>query len=210
MLEEERRLFYVGMTRAQRRLYLTWARSRWRYGSEGDEATRPSRFLAEIPSELVEDLSESEAVPQLDLFAERHDVREAVRRHRYTGTAQNSLENISRFFEERGLPPLKTGPWAPRRGAASAAPSRAASEPAGPGTGSFGQSATGGSAAPAKARSRKLSGMRPGVTVTHPKYGCGLVMRMEGTGEEAKLTISFPGHGLKKILAKFAEIKILE
>jgi len=209
MLEEERRLFYVGMTRAQKRLYMTWAKSRRRYGSDSDEATKRSRFLEEIPRELVEDFSEAEDASGLDLSAERHEVREAVRRHRYTGTAQNSLENISRFFEERGLPPLKTGPWAPGRAAASA-PSRAPSEAAAAGTGSFGRPATGGGAAPARFRSRKLAGMRPGVTVAHPKYGSGLVLRMEGTGEEAKLTISFPGHGLKKIVAKYAEIKIEE
>jgi DNA helicase-2/ATP-dependent DNA helicase PcrA len=40
--------------------------------------------------------------------------------------------------------------------------------------------------------------------VSHPKYGRGIVLRKEGDGDDAKLTVSFPGHGLKKLLAKFA------
>jgi DNA helicase-2/ATP-dependent DNA helicase PcrA len=48
----------------------------------------------------------------------------------------------------------------------------------------------------------------PGSTVQHAKYGRGTVMRLEGTGEDAKLTVSFPGHGLKKLIAKYAGIKV--
>ena len=50
----------------------------------------------------------------------------------------------------------------------------------------------------------KRTGIRPGVNVSHPKYGRGIVLRKEGDGEDAKLTVSFPGDGLKKLLAKFA------
>jgi DNA helicase-2/ATP-dependent DNA helicase PcrA len=46
--------------------------------------------------------------------------------------------------------------------------------------------------------------------VEHPKYGSGRVIRREGDGEDAKLTISFPGHGLKKIVQKYAGIKVHE
>jgi DNA helicase-2/ATP-dependent DNA helicase PcrA len=48
----------------------------------------------------------------------------------------------------------------------------------------------------------------PGSTVNHPKYGRGTIMRLEGTGEDAKVTVSFPGHGLKKLIAKYAGIKV--
>jgi DNA helicase-2/ATP-dependent DNA helicase PcrA len=51
---------------------------------------------------------------------------------------------------------------------------------------------------------------RTGNTVHHPKYGRGQILRREGEGEDAKLTISFPGYGLKKIVAKYAGIKIEE
>jgi DNA helicase II / ATP-dependent DNA helicase PcrA len=48
------------------------------------------------------------------------------------------------------------------------------------------------------------------MSVNHPKYGRGTILRREGEGEDAKLTISFPGHGLKKIVEKYAGIKIDE
>ncbi len=51
---------------------------------------------------------------------------------------------------------------------------------------------------------------RSGATVNHPKYGRGTILRREGDGEDAKLTISFPGYGLKKIVEKYAGIKVDE
>ena len=101
-LEEERRLCYVGMTRAEKRLYLSWARYRRRYGGGEQERSIPSRFLEEIPSELVIKFGEDAGIPQVDLEAERWDVRQAVRRNTFTGKTYNSLENISQFFSERG------------------------------------------------------------------------------------------------------------
>ena len=50
----------------------------------------------------------------------------------------------------------------------------------------------------------------PGSSVRHPKYGRGTVLRREGDGEEAKLTVSFPGYGLKKLVQKYAGITIDE
>jgi hypothetical protein len=58
-LEEERRLCYVGMTRAMDTLVMTRARYRRRYGSDMPDATIPSRFLDEVPSRLIEDLGSS-------------------------------------------------------------------------------------------------------------------------------------------------------
>jgi DNA helicase-2/ATP-dependent DNA helicase PcrA len=54
------------------------------------------------------------------------------------------------------------------------------------------------------------AGFKAGSTVNHPKYGRGTVLRREGEGEDAKLTISFPGVGLKKIVEKYAGIKFEE
>jgi DNA helicase-2/ATP-dependent DNA helicase PcrA len=54
------------------------------------------------------------------------------------------------------------------------------------------------------------TGAKSGMTIQHPKYGRGTVLRREGDGEDAKLTISFPGYGLKKIIEKYAGIKIQE
>src|ERR1700691_975131 len=80
-MEEERRLCYVGMTRSEKRLFLTSARYRRRFGGGQQEATIPSRFLREVPPTLVENLGQvrpsAQRAPQVDLYAEQHEVREA-------------------------------------------------------------------------------------------------------------------------------------
>ncbi len=168
-LEEERRLCYVGMTRAQDRLVLTRAQVRRRYGSEMPDETEPSRFLAEVPPELVNDLNPNR--------------RQRVQRAAgdvYDGPLLNSAENIRQFFAQRGagqaLPPSKPAQAAP-----------AVPRPA-----------------PAANESR---GIKVGGRVRHAKYGVGVLLRREGEGGEAKLTISFPGHGLKKLVEKYAELE---
>jgi DNA helicase II / ATP-dependent DNA helicase PcrA len=119
------------------------------------------------------------------LYAERSYVRETAKRNMYTGKTYNSVENISNFFAERGMP----------------APS-GLQRPAKPQVAPQQQPAK----APAQA-SPKKKGFGAGSTVQHPKYGRGTVLRREGDGDDAKLTISFPGHGLKKIIEKFAGIR---
>ena len=116
----------------------------------------------------------------MDLTAERHAVRESVKKNTYTGKTYNSLENISQFFAERGIkaggpayPPRQTPP-------APAAPPK-----------------------PEKPQAPRKSGS----TVEHPKYGRGVIVRREGEGEDAKLTVSFPGYGLKKLVEKYAGLK---
>ncbi len=186
MLEEERRLCYVGMTRAQKRLFLTWAERRRRFGGGPYEPQEPSRFLREVPREHLEiqgaalrpaQLEEAEA--GLDLLVERYEVRQAARRHAYTGKTYNSVENIAEFFRERGLAPPQAAPKP-----AVVPPKPAAKAPGG--------------------------GLRAGATVEHPKYGKGMILRREGQGDDTKLTVSFPGYGLKKLVAKYAGLKIDE
>ena len=53
----------------------------------------------------------------------------------------------------------------------------------------------------------RLSGLVPGSRVRHPKYGYGTVLRREGEGEDTKLTVSFPGLGLKKVVEKYAGLE---
>jgi DNA helicase-2/ATP-dependent DNA helicase PcrA len=185
-LEEERRLCYVGMTRAQKRLYLTWAKYRRRFGGGEQERTVPSRFLNEAPVDLVVNLGEDDRVPQVDLNAERYQVRQSAQRNTFTGKTYNSLENISQFFSERGVafPSQKTPPVFPQR---AQFPGGAAAKP------------------PVAAPPRKSA--RTGMTVEHPKYGTGTVVRREGEGEDAKITVSFPRYGLKKLVEKYAGLK---
>ncbi len=86
-LEEERRLCYVGMTRAKDRLVLTWVRERRTYGRQSSEGTKPSRFLSEIPFQLLEPLNVAMFAPKT----------------RTTwGNAVNSAAGVERFISERG------------------------------------------------------------------------------------------------------------
>jgi DNA helicase-2/ATP-dependent DNA helicase PcrA len=186
-MEEERRLCYVGMTRSEKRLFLTSARYRRRFGGGQQEATIPSRFLREVPRALVEELGQSRqrsAQPQVDLFAEQREVREAAKRNLYTGKTYNSVDNIQQFFAERGKTPAPLAPPQP-----AAKPHPPTPNP---------------NVRPSAGRSR---GFRAGATIRHPKYGRGTVLRREGDGEDAKLTVSFPGYGLKKLVEKYAGIQ---
>ncbi len=183
MMEEERRLCYVGMTRAEKRLYLTWARSRRRFGSYEPQRTIKSRFLDEVPEELLDKLNADEpSIPQVDLTAERWQARETVKRNLYTGKTYNSLDNISQFFADRGKPVANF----PRPAAVPLPPPPPKPAPRPP---------------------SKASGTRVGAEVTHPKYGRGVIVRREGEGEDAKITVSFPGYGLKKLVERFAGLK---
>ena len=183
-LEEERRLCYVGMTRAMDRLVLTRASYRRRYGTDMPEASVPSRFLDEVPRELLEDLGSPRAGrykerPEYEYAHETHeddfDQRprrngpSGGRRSSYAGPTYNSIENIAEFFASRGKKFTR--------------PSVEVPEPTG------------------------KRGFRPGQKVRHPKYGEGTVYRREGEGDDAKITVQFPGFGLKKLVEKFAQLE---
>jgi len=180
-MEEERRLCYVGMTRAEKKLHLTWARYRRRFGGGQPEPSIRSRFLKEVPPGLIESVRSMQG---MDLYAERHEVRETARRNLYTGKTYNSVENIKQFFSEKGMPvPQGIGAQAPK-----AAPV-VQSTPA-----------------PVIKKAAKKFG--PGSVIEHAKYGRGTVLRIEGSGEDTKVTVNFPAYGLKKLIAKFAGITI--
>jgi DNA helicase II / ATP-dependent DNA helicase PcrA len=239
-MEEERRLCYVGMTRAEKKLYVTFAKARRRFGGGELERSMPSRFLKEIPAELVMNLGpeDDDDIPQIDLTAERYDVRQGARKNLYTGKTYNSLQNINQFFQERGLPTHQARPPRPDPPPAApvqargpvlvpkppvpkppAAPPKPAPQPSAQGS-LFGEPLH--SPAPPKAQfpkppiptrplpqtppSPKLAA-RTGTVVVHPKYGTGTVVRREGDGEDAKLTIQFQNYGLKKLVEKYAGLK---
>ena len=198
LLEEERRLCYVGMTRARKRLILTWARYRRRFGGGEQERSTPSWFLGEVPQNLIVNLGPRDEPGEVELYAERYDARQAAKRNTYTGKTYNSLDNISQFFGERGLPfkpgqagappkpDLRTPPQFPRP--IGSPPPKPAAPPAHP-----------------PPPPHKVA--RTGMTVVHPKYGTGMVVRREGEGEDAKITVNFPRFGLKKLVEKYAGLK---
>jgi DNA helicase-2/ATP-dependent DNA helicase PcrA len=203
-MEEERRLCYVAMTRSEKKLYVSWARYRRRFGGGPSEPSIRSRFLKEIPANLMERIGGGVQSSSADvgLLAERAMVRETVKKNLYTGKTYNSLENIQQFFNERGMP-------APRGIASQAGPNAVTAKPAAP---QFPPRAEPLRGAPQKVVPITRTGSRPagfrsGAVVNHPKWGRGTVLQREGDGDDVKLTISFPGYGLKKILEKFAGIQ---
>ena len=124
----------------------------------------------------------------------------SAKRNLYTGKTYNSVENISQFFAERGMPP-PSGLQRPGGNRIGARLRQQSCKAAG-GVQPASRSQPAGTAAPPKKKPSE-----PGSTVQHPKYGRGTVLRREGEGDDAKLTISFPGYGLKKIIEKFAGIR---
>ncbi len=151
-IEEERRTCYVGITRAERRLYLTYARQRTIYGRT--EMSRPSRFLAEIPEELVEH-------KEADFFG---------------GTDLRAPSNIwsersTRTERKRYMPP-------PQHTAADGSVIRPDTSAA----------------------------FQAGDAVRHSKWGDGRIVAISGSGEDAELSIAFPGEGIKKFVQKYAPI----
>ena len=183
-LEEERRLCYVGMTRARKRLILTWARYRRRFGGGEQERSTPSWFLSEVPAELIVDLGQRDEPGEVNLTSERHDVRQVAKRSTFTGKTYNSVENISQFFGARGMPfnAANKQVATPQRPPVAAKPLPPPAQPV-------------------------RRGARTGMTVEHPKYGTGMVVRREGEGEDAKITVNFPRYGLKKLIEKYAGLK---
>ncbi len=182
-IEEERRLCYVGMTRAEKKLYLTQARARRRFGGGSPEPAIPSRFLREIPPQSLRKIRSGVGMPEVDLFGEQYEVRHSVRKNLYTGKTYNSVENIQEFFKGRGGTAANYRPPSapPPAQAPAVRPPVAAAKPA----------------------PRKTS-LSPGTTITHPNYGRGTIVRKEGEGPDAKVTVSFPKYGLKKLIAKYA------
>jgi DNA helicase II / ATP-dependent DNA helicase PcrA len=210
-MEEERRLCYVAMTRAQKHLYMSWAQTRRRFGQE-PEPSISSRFLKEVPQELIQPLNSGPVTEGVDLYAERYEVRESVKKTLYTGKTYNSVDNIAQYFKERGMPAPRgiSGAQPPRPPAGGgAAPSSPAppriAQPAAPKP-----SGTPLGSRPPVGAQKKKKPFGPGSTVNHPKYGRGTVLRREGEGDEAKLTVNFVGFGLKKLMQKYAGITVDE
>jgi DNA helicase-2/ATP-dependent DNA helicase PcrA len=133
---------------------------------------------------LIVDLGSQDEPGEVDLTAERDDARQLARRNTFTGKTYNSLDNISQFFSARGLP-FNPPPAQPPRPPLPPRPTYAAAAPAGAG----------------------VRNNRTGMTVEHPKYGQGTVVRREGEGEDAKITVNFPRYGLKKLAEKYAGLK---
>jgi DNA helicase-2/ATP-dependent DNA helicase PcrA len=194
-LEEERRLAYVAMTRAERSLYVTHAMKRRVYGEE--LASEPSQFLNEMPIDLLEDLSLGKSWLSFARGSSEIDYEQGEYRKekkKYMGKTYDSADSIAEFFKQRNRqlgevkPKTKDEGLAPAKPASAARPT-APSRPVGSGS------------------SASAGEFVPGSYVKHSKYGRGLVLRREGAGESTKLTVSFPGYGQKKLVEKYAGLE---
>jgi DNA helicase-2/ATP-dependent DNA helicase PcrA len=220
-LEEERRLCYVGMTRAMDTLVMTRARYRRRYGSDMPEPSIASRFLEEVPARLVEDLGSPPARPQFSgsAYSSGYGGAYATPYPKANRFGRANAEEGERHYS------YEDEDQSGERGAKAAARATGFG-----GSNRFGQS--GKTAAPGQsmdniasffaARGQKLSrpkleveapsgktGLKQGSRVRHPKYGEGTVFRREGDGDDAKITVQFQQHGVKKLVEKFAQLERL-
>jgi DNA helicase II / ATP-dependent DNA helicase PcrA len=209
-IEEERRLCYVGMTRAMDQLVLTRAVYRRRYGTDMPEASVPSRFLEEIPTELMEELGTSRSRVGRTLLSDNSQrygsqwrARAPARQgqNRRTGASDPHGHHYAYEDEDQSAQwvdrPHRAQPYSSQkynsidniaeffasRGKKFSVPKVPVEEPKG------------------------RRGFRPGQKVKHPKYGEGTVYQREGDGEEAKITVQFPRFGLKKLVEKYAQLE---
>jgi ATP-dependent DNA helicase UvrD/PcrA len=202
-VEEERRLCYVGMTRAMDTLVLTRALYRRRYGTDLPEASIPSRFLEEVPAGLVEEMGTARRKSSRTGVSAPHD--------QYSSTHYSyEDEDQSASWQERQKD--ASGRTAASYAAANRNQTSSSSSPK--------YNSIGNIAEFFASRGKKFSipkvpveepkgrkGFRPGQKVRHPKYGEGTVYQREGDGEEAKITVQFPRFGLKKLVEKYAQLE---
>jgi DNA helicase II / ATP-dependent DNA helicase PcrA len=204
-VEEERRLCYVGMTRAMDQLILTRAVYRRRYGTDLPEASVPSRFLEEVPIQLIEELGG------------RRNTARAGTGSVGTGTLVRPAGQSPAAYSEDGThysyeDEDQSASWKARSGvpASRQKPTVSAKpynsiENIAEFFASRGKKFTV-PKTPVEAPTGKR-GFRPGQKVRHPKYGEGTVYQREGEGEEAKITVQFPRFGLKKLVEKYAQLE---
>jgi DNA helicase II / ATP-dependent DNA helicase PcrA len=204
-IEEERRLCYVGMTRAMDSLILTRAVYRRRYGTDLPEASVPSRFLEEVPSELMEELGGSRRSRTTGIHTGRagRAVPESLPRAGSRSPADYYPSDSHYAYEDED----QSASWQPEK-------------PKPPAYSGKTYNSIDNIAEFFASRGRKFNipkvpveapsgkrGFRPGQKVRHPKYGEGTVYQREGEGEEAKITVQFPRFGLKKLVEKYAQLE---
>lgn len=189
-LEEERRLLYVAITRAEKHCILTNAKNRFRYGKM--EFDNPSRFIDEIDASLIEG---GEEAPESS-FGGGYGGRMPWDRDRsgYGRNYQNSKPVASQFIAD------------PKPGFKSVRAVKAVHRIMGDTASSSSVALAGSSASKASSAAGSLS---EGCRIEHQRFGIGTVLKIEGTGENTKATVEFQNAGTKQLLLKFAKFTIL-
>ena len=214
-LEEERRLLYVAITRAEKHCILTNAQNRFRYGKM--EFDNPSRFIEEINPELIE----GEGMPSRSSFggfgrrSSYGSDRSTYGSDRSTGRGSYGSEggyggrmpwdskSVSSQFKADAKPSYTSPKPKPSASAASSSlkPASVVSA-ASPKPSSVASSLL-------KPASSSSSSLREGCKIEHQRFGIGEVLKLEGSGENAKATVAFTHAGTKQLLLKFAKYTII-
>ena len=235
-LEEERRLLYVAITRAEKHCILTNAKNRWRYGKM--EFDNPSRFIDEIDGKLIDSLDEAGG----SLFGSMSDQPEWARAQRprrpwedaeqprYSSRYQNSKPVASQFVADPKPSLFDDEPETSRTSGRSSVSGRSSlsegnfksvralnaakrymeahsSHPASRGTGSSAASVSSSTASSAGSSS---CGLQEGMKIEHQRFGLGTVLKIEGTGENTKATVEFVHSGTKQLLLKYAKFTLVD
>ena len=194
-MEEERRLFYVAITRAKTHCYLSYAQCRFRYGQM--EFSAPSRFLKDIDPKYLDrqqsmfstrrSMDDEVELPwqrKRSLFGER---QETPRPFRPTVPSAKPFPSASPFFSARHVPSTGTT-------TTTARPLSSVSQ-----TTSFPQGTS----------SHAGGGLKEGAYILHNRFGRGKVLKVEGTGDNTKATVQFENVGTKQLLLKFAKFEVI-
>lgn len=233
-LEEERRLLYVAITRAEKHCILTNAKNRWRYGKM--EFDNPSRFIDEIDGKLIDSQDEaggslfgsmsesrlgsrsgSRFGSRADSMSDQPEWARAQRPRRpwedaelprYSSRYQNSKPVASQFVADP-KPSLSEGNFKSVRAlnAAKRYMETHSSHPASRGTGSSAASVPSSTASSAGSSS---CGLQEGMKIEHQRFGRGTVLKIEGTGENTKATVEFVHSGTKQLLLKYAKFTVVD
>lgn len=188
-LEEERRLFYVAITRAEEHCYLSFAKTRFRYGKM--EFGSPSRFLRDIDVHYLQLPHEAGVSRSVDEGAGR------FRREIEGGFTRSASPSRASFgsssSEQRARSKAQIiAPSVPRNLKKVSAVSGSSS------------------AQSAASNAASVTGVRAGQMIEHERFGLGEVMKVEGTGDNAKATIHFKNAGDKQLLLRFARFKVIK
>ena len=239
-LEEERRLLYVAITRAEKHCILTNAKNRWRYGKM--EFDNPSRFIDEIDGKLIDSQDEAGG----SLFGSRADSMsdqpewaraqrsrrpwEDAEQPRYSSRYQNSKPVASQFVADPKPSLFDDEPETSHTSGRSSVSGRSSlsegnfksvralnaakrymeTHSSHPASRSTGSSAASVSSSAASSAGSSSCGLQEGMKIEHQRFGRGTVLKIEGTGENTKATVEFVHSGTKQLLLKYAKFTIVD
>ena len=239
-LEEERRLLYVAITRAEKHCILTNAKNRWRYGKM--EFDNPSRFIDEIDGKLID--SQDEAGGSLfgsraDSMSDQPEWARAQRSRRpwedagqprYSSRYQNSKPVASQFVADPKPSLFDDEPETSHTSGRSSVSGRSSlsegnfksvralnaakrymeTHSSHPASRSTGSSAASVSSSAASSAGSSSCGLQEGMKIEHQRFGRGTVLKIEGTGENTKATVEFVHSGTKQLLLKYAKFTVVD